>query len=183
MAYDSTAVRVGPGKLWGGPIDAVEPTNISTAMETVDADYFELGYTAEGSTFNASLTVEGIDVAEAMDMIAYATTGREMTVEFALAKTTAKNMEVAFNGGTLTTGTGIITFEPPEDGDEVRMMIVWESDDGLERWVFRQCLSASDISMARQKAPAKTTIPVGFRLEKPTGKTPFKAIFDDSLAG
>lgn len=170
-----TSVRVGPGRLLVAPLLSTEPVDLSTAW---DADWVELGYTEDGSSFTASISNEAIPVAEEFDPIRYETTGREMRVEFALAEITADNLSTAMNGGTLTTGTGIVTFEPPEPGEEERVMLGWEATDSSERWVFRQCLQAGDVAIARRKAPAKATIPATFRLEKPTGAAPFKAIFD-----
>lgn len=172
-----TNVKVGPGRLWFAPVGTTEPVDLSTAP---DAAWVPVGYTNEGSSFSASINTEGVEVAEEIDMISYEVTGREMTVEFAMAEVTAGNVSKAFNGGTITTGTGIVTFEPPEPGDEVRVAILWESQDGEERWVFRKALQSGDVNIQRQKAPNKATIPVSFRLEKPNGATPFKAIFADA---
>lgn len=175
-----TQVKVGPGRLWIAPVGSTEPTTL-TADPAVA--WVPIGYTVEGSTFNATMSTEGVDVAEEIDMIRYEQTAREMNVEFAMAQLTAENLDTAFNGGTLTTsGSGaaqVVTFEPPEAGDVTRCALLWQSDDETERWVFRKCVQGGDISIARQKAPNKATIPVSFRLEKPDGLLPFKAIFAD----
>lgn len=178
---DPTKVRVGPGKLKIAPVGATEPTDLSTAW---DAAWVDLGYTAEGHSFAATPTFEPVDVAEELDPIRYEATGREMRVEFALAEVTATNLSRALNGGTLvTSGTGaaqIVTFEPPDPGEETRVALGWESLDGEERWVWRKCLQTGDIEVARRKAPEKATVPCAFMLETVAGGgKPFKALFAD----
>lgn len=76
---------------------------------------------------------------------------------------------------------GLIVFEPPEAGEEVRVALGWESQDHTERWVWRKCVQTGNVEIARRKAPAKATIPCEFALEIVAGGVkPFKAIFDDS---
>ena len=100
-----------------------------------------------------------------------------MSVDFSLAEVTATNLKRAFNGGTITSGTGVVFFEPPVLGTEVRVMLGFESEDHTERWIFRQCFNNGQIAMPRQKGAAKAVIPVSFMLEKPaTGLNPFRAI-------
>lgn len=171
------ALALGPGILYVGPLGTTEPTDLTTAWATVDADWTALGYTDEGSEFTYSLDTDDVEVAEEVDKVSTQTTGRASGVNFALAEITATNLQRAMNGGTVTTGTGMVTFEPPDLGDEQRIMIGWESEDGTERWVYRQCFNKGDISMARRKGAAKATIPCEFDLEKPaTGAKIFKAM-------
>lgn len=176
-----TAVRVGPGLLRIAPLGTAEPTDLTAAW---NAAFVLLGYTEEGHAFTQTPSFEPVEVAEEVDPVSYEMTGREMRVEFALAEMTALNMSRALNGGDITTGTGIVTFEPPDPGEEVRVMLGWESLDGKERWVWRKCLQTGDVEVARRKAPAKATVPCSFMCEIVAGGgKPFKAIFDDSLSG
>lgn len=176
-----TAVRVGPGRLKIGAVGATEPVDLAAAWA---AAWVDLGYTDEGHSFTSSPSFDPIEVAEEVDPISYEMTGREMRVEFACAELTALNLSRALNGGTITTGTGIVTFEPPDPGDEVRVALGWESLDGKERWVWRKCMQTGDVEIARRKAPDKSTIPASFMCEIVAGGLkPFKAIFDDSLSG
>ncbi len=178
---DPTAVRLGPGILWIGPVGSTEPTTLSAA---IDAAFTQIGYTEEGHAFTLSPSFDPVEVAEEVDPISYEPTSREMRIEFAMAQLTAKNLSAAFNGGDVTTGTGIVTFEPPDLGSEERVCIIWESLDGKERWVYRKCLQVGDVEIARRKAPDKATVPVSFMLEVVSGGgKPFKAILDDTLSG
>lgn len=173
---DPTKIRVGPGILYIAPVGSTEPVDLTTAWA---AAWVPLGYTEEGHAFSASPSFEPVEVAEEIDPIRYEPTGREMGVEFAAAEMTALNLSRAMNGGTVTTGTGIVTFEPPTPGFEVRVALGWESVDKKERWVWRRCLQTGDVEIARRKAPDKATIPMSFMLEIVAGGAkPFKAIMD-----
>lgn len=171
-----TKVRVGPGHLLIGPVGATEPDNLTTPWSS---DWVRIGYTDEGHAFSMKPKFEGVEVAEEIDPILFRATSREMKVEFDMAEMTATNLSRAFNGGTVKTSEGIVVFEPPEPGEEVRVALGWEADDGLERWIFRKCLQTGEVEVARRKAPDKATIPTSFMLEKVAGKKPFKAIFGD----
>ena len=176
-----TQVRVGPGKLKIAPVGTAEPTDLATAWNVA---WLDLGYTAEGHTFTASPSFDPVEVAEEVDPISYEMTGRSMRVAFALAQITAKRLSYALNGGTITTGTGIVTFEPPVPGTETRVMLGWESLDAKERWIWRKCLQTGDVEIARRKAPDNATIPCEFMCEIVAGGAkPFKALFDDIALG
>lgn len=186
---NSRAIRVGPGWLYIAPLESTEPTDLISPWANA---WTRLGYTEEGHTFSAEINVEAIEVAESLDTIRYETTGREMMVSFSMAEITARNMQIAMNGGTITlSGAGanqVAIFEPPELGQEVRVMLGWEANDAKERFVWRQCLSSGGVEMARQKAPDKTLLPVEFRVEVPFDEAtqdvllPYKAIFSQPAA-
>jgi hypothetical protein len=83
--------------------------------------------------------------------------------------------------GTITAGSGIVTFEPPDLGTEIRRMIGFESEDHSERWVFRQCFQTGQAQIQRQKGANNATISMEFSLEKPvSGSRLFKAIMSSS---
>lgn len=177
---NSALISLGPGRLLIAPLGSTEPADLTAAW---DAAWVELGYTAEGSEFTYQLTTAPVDVEEEFEPIRIATTGRSAAVSFALAEMTATNLKRALNGGTITSGTGIVTFEPPAVGTEVRVMLGWESEDLQERWVYRQCFQQGNVGVTRRKAPNKATIPVEFGLEKPSGAQSFKAIFATARSG
>lgn len=173
---DPTAVRIGPGILKIAPLGSTEPVDLATAW---DAAFIDLGYTEEGSSFVFENTFEDVMVAEELEPVEILQTTRQITVNFAAAELTATNIQRAFNGGEVVTGTGIVTFEPPDAGDYTPVMIGWESDDGLERWVFRRCIQVGNVEIARRKAPAKAQVPMSFRCTKPAGAASFVFIHDD----
>lgn len=182
MPRDSVPVRLGPGRLFSAPLGTTEPTDLATAWV---AAWIDLGYTDSGHTFNYSFTAEDIPVAEELDPIRVVPTGRAGSVDFSMAQITLANLKRAFNGGTITAGAGgtFSTWEPPEPASQVRTMLGWESDDALERVVWRQVIQTGNIAIPRGKAPAKALIPVSFKLEKPTGVAPFKYFAATALVG
>jgi hypothetical protein len=168
-----SAISLGPGYLYIAPLGSTEPTDLTTAW---DAAWTLLGYTDDGSTFSYQLDTDDVEVAEELDPIKTAVNSRSAKVTFALAELTATNLKRAMNGGTITTGTGIVTFEPPDLGTETRTMLGFESEDHQERWVYRQCFSNGEVSIDRKKGNNKSVIATEWKLEKPNAAKIFKAI-------
>lgn len=166
-------ITLGPGMLYIAPLGSTEPVDLATAW---DAAWTLLGYTDEGSEFSYKLDTDDVTVAEELDPIKTATNSREAKVSFALAEVTATNLKRAMNGGTITAGTGIVTFEPPDLGTETRTMLGFEAENHEERWVYRQCFSNGEVTMPRKKGSDKTIIAVEYKLEKPNSAKIFKAI-------
>lgn len=167
---DPLKVRRGPGVLYVAEFDPDDPT----ADEPADIDtpwaeaWVEIGYTKDGSEFVFDQSFEDIEVAEELEPIDVVQTSRMITVNFAAAQMTAENLSLAFNGGDIDTALGIVTFEPPDVGDVTRVRLGWESDDGLERWVFRRCVQTGSVSIANRKGADYATIPMSFRATKPS---------------
>lgn len=184
MALDGTKVKVGAGYLYFNTnLSSTEPTDLVTAWATVDAGWLQLGYTDGGSQANINPKFDPIDVEEELTPVRYEENMREIGMDFALAEMTARNLQIVHNGGTLVTGTGIVTFEPPVTGSVTRIKLGWQSLDNEERWVFRQCVQTGSIAINRKKSPNKATLPASFRCETPNGATrPFKAIFASRVA-
>src|SRR5260221_223971 len=171
------ALALGPGYLYLAPLGTTEPVDLIAAIASVSAAWAGLGYTDTGSTFNYQLNTSPVQVAEELDPISNAPDGRTASVDFALAEITATNLKRAFNGGTVTGATGCVYFEPPDLGSEVRVMLLFESEDHTERWIFRQAFNAGQVALPRQKGAPKAVIPASFMLEKPaSGLRLFRAI-------
>jgi hypothetical protein len=170
------AVRVGAGRLLIAPLESTEPTTLTGAWH---GDWTELGYTDEGSTFTFEATFEDVTVEEELDPILTEQTARVVNLAFAAAELTARNLQIALNGGEITTTSGVTKFEPPGVGEYEHVMIGWESNDGLERWIFRKCLQVGNVEIARRRAPNKATLPMQFRALKPADATVFTAFFDE----
>lgn len=174
-----------PGTLMIAPLGSTVPTNTVAASvfnDAWDAAWLGLGATEEGSTFNYSITVEPVKVAEFFDPITHRTTDRAGSIGFALADWTLTNLRRAINGGTAalaaTSGTGATTLgtlEPPAPGAEVRAMIGWESLDNTVRLICHQTISGGEISSAFNKAPSKALIACVFQMEVPSGGKPWTA--------
>jgi len=175
-------LALGPGLLFTAPLGTDEPTDLETEWTDVDAGWVALGYTETGSEFDYQLQTAAVMVAEELDTIKNAPTGRQSSVTFNLAQMTATNLQLASNGGTITSGSGIVTFEPPDLGEEVRCMLGFEAEDGTERWVWRQAIMNGQMKITRAKGAANATIASVFELEKPdTGAKLYKAILASPL--
>ena len=172
-------ISLGPGVLKVAPLLSAEPTDLVTAWP---AAWAEPGYTFEGSEVSYQLNTAPVEVAEELDPLFVVPTGRIIQVKFTVAQITALNLQRAYNGGTIITGSGFVTFEPPAAGVPTRLMFGWESDDHQERWVFRQCLNGGTSSTPRRKGADKAGIGFELNLEKPAGVQPFKVILDSTRA-
>lgn len=178
--YHESAVRFGlPGKLWVAPLGSAEPT---TASSTWAAGWVALGLTEAGSTINYTLETASVSVAEDLDVIGYATTGRTSNVTCALAELTYRNLGIMFNNG-VPSGAGVgdasaWTFEPPDLGSEKRIMLGWDSNPTQAsndlRFIFRQVLQSGQMGIQNQKGANIAGLSATFSLEKPTGKAPLK---------
>lgn len=177
--FNAAAVRFGmPGILRIAPLDSLEPTDTTSPW---DAAWVPLGYTDEGSVFNYEISTDNVEVAEELDVLARVTTGRDASVEFALAEITYKNLSIAFNGGIIVGDGNAWEFEPPDLGTEQRMMIGWdahvdETQNDL-RMIFRQCLQGGSIGLENRKGATKSTIAANFQLEKPNNGKKILAIY------
>lgn len=167
--FNAAAVRFGkPGKLFIAALGTSEPTTVTAAWPT---GWVPLGYTDEGSAFNYEISTDNVEVAEELDILARVTTGRDASVEFALAEITYRNLTIAFNGG-IVVGDGLTwSFEPPDLGNETRVMIGWDAMPTVGandmRIIFRQCLQGGSLGLENRKGATKATISANFQLEKP----------------
>lgn len=176
-------VLTDPGMLWIAALGTAAPANtVAGGVFTDDppAAFIPLGGTEDGSKFAYETKVEAIKVAEFFDPIRWATTERSGNISFNLASFTLSNYMRALNGGiaalTATSGTGatsLYTFEPPDPGNVVRSMILWESTDRTLRLLMRQTIQGGTVEAAFKKAPAYATIPCTFNMEVPAVGKPF----------
>ncbi|SCL15054.1 hypothetical protein [Micromonospora inyonensis] len=157
-------LALGPGILREAPLGSLEPSDLSTPW---DPAWNTMGYTKDGSKISYELDTGAVEVAEEIDPIHIAINSRKLKVAFALMQLTATNLRTAWNGGTITAGTGIVIYEPPEPGEEVRRMLGFESSDGTERWVFRECLQGGNVELERKRGSDAANIGNEFMLAKP----------------
>ena len=187
---NASQVVVGAGTLWYAPLGTTEPTAGVLAPVTSPAvavawpsAWTQLGYTADGSEFDWTPKLDPLVVAEQLAPLKYVTSGVEAKVMFDIAEISAAHVQLALNGGTVTTASGISTYVPPVVGAEVRVMLGWDRIDGLERIIWRQCINTAVVKQQHKRPPAMNTLPVEFNLEVPaTGSTLFVHYFDASLA-
>ncbi len=167
-----------PGVLYYAPLGTALPAETvavggQTYTNTWPTPWAPLGATMEGSTFTYSTTVEEIRVAEIFDAIKQVTTERGGNIAFALTSFTMTNVQIALNGGTVTTTAATTSsgqsqrLVPPKPGTELRRMIGWESTDNTTRLVLTQVLNAAELSLAPRRGTDVATIPCEFRMEMP----------------
>ena len=173
-------LSLGPGTLYVAQVGSTAPTNVTSAWA---AAWKAVGYTSEGSEVSIELTADPVDVAEEIDPVLHVNSARNVSITFAMAELTARNLTIAMNGGTVTTATGVTTYTPPAPSAQTRYAIGFESEDGTERWVFPKAFQSGAVSIARRKGADKATIPVTMTAEKVTGGHPFTVLFKDSRSG
>jgi hypothetical protein len=182
----SDFVKLGPGKLYAAPVGSTEPSDLATALTTPWTTGF-LGWTEEGHVFTITPSYENVEVAESLIPLLKIATGQDLVVEFALAEITAANVQKALNGATVTASgsgaTAIDKVEPLAFGTpETRTALLWQADDGSERWFFRKCLQTGAVAIGRRKGAAKATIPLTFSLETVSSAIrPFGAILKSTV--
>lgn len=170
-----------PGYLFRASIGTALPTNTVVGSVFTDAwaaAWVPIGATNEGSTLSYEMTSEKVMVAELFDPVKYAVTEASGSIAFAMADWTLQKLKFAMNGGTMTlvSGTGataLTSLEPPEPSEVLRCMIGWESLDATTRIIGRQCLNATAVEAAFQRAPEKALIPVQFSFERPPAAKAF----------
>ena len=173
-------ISLGPGVLYVAQVGSNPPADVTADW---DAAWKQIGYTAEGTEVSIEVSRDPVEVAEEIDPVLYASTSRSVTVGFAMAELTARNLQIAFNGGTVTTADGVSTYVPPELGAEGSVALGFESEDGEERWIFYRASQSGSVAIGRRKGSDKATIPVTMMVEKVTGQAPFKVLLKDSRSG
>lgn len=172
-------VQVGPGRIYVAPIGTTDPTDSSTALPSA---WRAVGYTEDGSEFQTETTSEAVEVAEELDPIRYENTRRLSGFVFSMAESTGKNLALALNQGANVTTSGVVS--PVAVGSEVRVKIVWDSDETAgasnSRLLIRQAYQSGQTTIAHRKAPAKKLIAVNFRAEKPDAGGDAWKFFEDS---
>lgn len=166
-------LSIGPGLLYLAPTGSTEPTDLATAWA---AAWLLLGYTDKGSKFSIATKFDDVLVAEELDPVTIRASSRTVQIDFELAEVTATNLKRVMNGGTITGGSGCVLYDPPTLGQEVPVMLGWQSDDTQERWIFRQCFQTGSVDVERRKSPQKALLPTQWRAVKPAGLNVYRII-------
>lgn len=174
---DPGNIKLGPGRLYVAELGTTEPTLASAALPSA---WRPVGYTEEGHSVTDETTSEAIEVAEELDPVGYENTRRTGAIVFSMAERTRANLALALNMGA-TGHEGSDAIEPPDLGEEVRVMLLWDADPNDAtasniRWLWRQVFQSGNVERQARKAPQKRLLPVTFRVEKPaTGEKVWKA--------
>lgn len=198
-AFNASHVNVGVGTLYVAPVGTTEPTSVTGAWA---AGWQPLGYTDQGSVFTFTPAFQEVTVEEEYYPLRQSPNGAKAEMTFALAEATAQNMLIVLNAGVGTTqvatatGTnpdGSIWVEPPIIGQEVRLMIGWDSlVEGAAqptpgtipfgRMIMRQCLQTGAVSETHRRGSNKRMYAATFSVEKPATLQPFRFIYPAALA-
>jgi hypothetical protein len=180
VLVNPAAVRLGPGVIFfATDLAAVEPTDLTTPWA---AAWTQAGPTQNGNEVTYTVNTDPVRIAERLAELSNVPTSTEMVMSFDLAETTAKNMQRALNGGTITTAAGAVTFDPPLTPGSTRIKIGWESDDGLERYFFRRCFNVGGLTLTHRPGADYGVVPMQYRIEAPGGTTrPWRYIGDTTL--
>lgn len=168
-------IALGAGRLYVAPVGTSEPSSSSAALPSA---WRSVGYTEDGTTVTIELNNEEIEVAEEFDPVKYVMNKRTVMLAVQMAEATRRNLALAL-GGSANADNDAQSYEPPNPGDEVAFMVVWDSEDDATngdnvRWLFRSCKSAGSIETQRNKAPNKALLPIELNVEKPASLAPFK---------
>jgi hypothetical protein len=182
----------GPGILWWAALATAEPTHTPTASKfpttAWGGSWAPLGSTDSGSQFSDSLDTDNITVAESVYAQVIVGTARAATWTTALAEWNKTNLTKALNGGTVTvTGTAATTLtqiDPPDVGQETRIMVGWQSEDDTVRFIGRQALQTGDVSAGFRKGADNATMAIVWRFEKPSaGGAPYSIYLAGTTRG
>ncbi len=103
-----------------------------------------------------------------------------------LSVTNATTVVMSANATATATGVSVTIsgrwgsyIEPPDVGTEVRIMLGWDSDDELERVIWRRALQSGNSEIARRKGADYAKFNAEFALEQPgAGLKSFRHFFD-----
>lgn len=184
-------IKTGPGSIRYAPLGTVIPTPTAAAnkLTATWTNWLEVGATDEGLTFSESTESEEIKVAELVYPVRTIITGKSGTVAFGMSHISDVNWKLASNGGTATvTGTGVTklsTYVPPLVGQEVRVMLAFQSLDDDEIIVWPQVFNGGGFETPRAGLASKHVLPVTFNVELPDPAvltTPYKRWTAGALA-
>jgi hypothetical protein len=169
-----------PGFLYLAPTTTTFPSGVAAGSKFTDTPsvtFVEIGATQDGTRFKYAPQIEAVSVAEFLDPVLWRTVSREGSMAFNLADFTLNNLKRAMNGGAIATvgGAGatlVSEYTPPTLGAEVRLALMWESQDSTMRIFFYKTINVATVEAAFQKAPAYAVYPAEFRMEvDPSGFT------------
>lgn len=166
MAGNPDALKAGAGKIYGAVLGTTRPM-IGTAIPVAWVDF---GYTNEGFDFESAPEWGEQTVDQEKDPVRRILESRATQFTFNAAELTAINLQKAYNGGTITTATGNVTFTPPKSKDKpTRMALLWESEDEDERIFIPRAVNIGSLTISRKKGSEYAQIPFTYALEVVAG--------------
>jgi hypothetical protein len=115
-------MSVTPKNLVQGPMDVFlgtfdgtvvrEPTPAAVNSTPQASAWADMGGTKDGCQLNLNLKYSELSVDQVLDTVGTRVSDRDMQVKTKLAEVTLANLQLAWNGGTITTGVGFATLDP-----------------------------------------------------------------------
>lgn len=171
---DDSFIRGAARLLWAGTTVSF-PSKIADVinMSTYDAatGWNELGATKTGVQISINNSEESFDVDQILADIATQPTGWEMSVSTQLAEMTLERLQVAWEGSSITTDTGVtpnekeIGFGEPNSYIQRRLAVLFQRPNGKIRGYFFRKVQRSpqESNVAHNKTGEQISIPVRFK--------------------
>lgn len=185
MAVVTNNIVVGSnGSVWVAPLDATPPTDVSTAMGTVDSDWVELGAITEaGVNISVATTTQDINIWQSLYVARRMVTQRDFAISFGLREWKSETIVYAFGGGDVDVSGGVAIYSPPgpeELGEQAMVLECQDGDKNFRIYVPKGMPSElGDVTFARSdSAVLQSTFSA-----TPTGEEdPWQLITDDVTA-
>lgn len=171
---DDSFIRGAARLLWAGTTVSF-PSKIADVinMSTYDAatGWNELGATKTGVQISINNSEESFDVDQILADIATQPTGWEMSVSTQLAEMTLERLQVAWEGSSITTDTGVtpnekeIGFGEPNSYIQRRLAVLFQRPNGKIRGYFFRKVQRSpqESNVTHNKTGEQISIPVRFK--------------------
>lgn len=165
----------GAGRLmWAGSTIG-HPTTIAGIinMSTYEpmTNWYDLGATKTGITISVNNTEESFDVDQIMGDIDVLPTNWECSVQTQLAEMSLDRLQIAWEGGTVSTDTNVtpnekeMGFGQPLSYTERKLAVLFQRPNGLVRaFIFKKVVRAAvESSVVFAKTGEQQTVPIRFR--------------------
>lgn len=159
MATTVSNLVLGTANLYVASFGAVETglTTLSALTAAPTGAWTNVGGTSDGVTLTIKQSYTELEVDQVTDVAGNRLTKRELTIETNLAELTLVNLQTALNGGTITSGTGISTFDPGAaltQGEPVYTALIIDGvapSGKARRILVRKALQTGDVQFAYKK--------------------------------
>ncbi len=185
MAIATSNIVVGSnGGVWVAPLDASPPTDLDTAMETVDSDWVELGAITEaGVQLSLTTTTQDINIWQSLYPARRLVSTREFSISFGLREWKSETVIFAFGGGDVDVSGGVAIYSPPtpeELGEQAMVLEVQDGERAYRIYVPKGTVNElGDVTFARSDSAVLqatfTALPTG-------EEDPWQLITDDVTA-
>lgn len=117
MSVTVTELTQGPATLYFGTFGATEPLDSAVNATPAASAWTDLGGTLDGSKLIIKQDYSMLAVDQLVDVPGSRLNTREITLETQMAQPSIVNLQLALNGGTITTGAGFSAAFEPIDSD------------------------------------------------------------------